>query len=189
MTRSRMITSWLFLFTLYCSFSNPCIRWILHNTNTASLKLQDEFVTQYHYSFPEHLDVSIHKTCSSKWRVEGYIYRNDFNAPFLNSIFGAFGSSNSSRSEIIQLNFSVSDVQIPDRDAEHVLIEYLISDKSHKRNQVLHDLIQSFNKQLLSIMEAESLDGPIYLKSGSNSSTKDHLEFWLKQDFDFKTLR
>ena len=46
---------------------------------------------------------------------------------------GAFGSSNSSRSEIIQLNFSVSDVQIPDRDAEHVLIEYLISDKSYKR--------------------------------------------------------
>ena len=85
-----MITSCLFLFTLYCSFSNPCIRWILYNTNTASLKLQDEFITQYHYSFPEHLDVSVHKNCSSKWRVEGYIYRNDFNAPVLNSIFGIF---------------------------------------------------------------------------------------------------
>jgi len=189
MNFSKLSVYWLFIVTLYCNHTNPCIHWVLHDTNAASLRLTDEFIGQYHHLFPEHLDYDNKADCSSTWRMEGYIYRNFLQAPAFNSIFGVLGSPNRSNIQVIQLNLSVFDLQIPDRDAEHILIEYSVSKKSFKQKKILQELAFYLNKQLTSIMQAKTIEMPIYLNALSDLYNDiDHSEFWLRRDLDLKPL-
>ena len=189
MSRFNQIVICLFLCTFYSSFCSPCIHWVLRDINTVSSKLQTEFLVQYHYQFPMHLDVVDQQRCSSQWRVQGYIYRNEVQVPVFESEFGIFGSSKNSNIEILQLNFSVSDLQIPDRNPEHVLIEYSISNNRFNLKEIVQDLVKSFHKQLISIMSAETIEAPIYLKSLKHNSPIDQLDFGVNQHFDFSFLR
>ena len=143
---------------------------------------------QYHDLFPEHQNLHLQKTCSSQWRIEGYIYRSSLKTPVFNSLFGVFGSTNRSNSEIVHLNLLVSDIQMPDRDPEHILIEYLVSDGSFKLNEVLNDLAQSFHKQLKSVLKGLLAETPIYLKSEVYSRYSDSSNFW-PRNINSKTLR
>lgn len=170
----------LFLFTVYCNFASPCIHWFFDDTGKMNSNLHDKFVMQYHYLFPEHQNLHSSKNCTSEWRIEGYIYRNNLKAPVLNSIFGVFGSTKRFKTEIIHLNLSVADIQIPDREAEHILIEYSVSDGSFKLNEVLNDLAKSFNKQLVSIVKGRLAEAPIYLNPKTYWPNSDSIDHWPK---------
>ena len=189
MSWSSQIVVSLFLYTFYSSFCSPCIHWVLRDVNTVSSKLQNEFVEQYHHQFPMHLAVVDQQRCSSRWRVQGYIYRNEVHAPVFKSEVGIFGSSKNSNLEMLQLNFSVSDLQIPDRNPEHVFIEYSIFNKRFNLKEIVQDLVKSFHEQLISIMRAETIEAPIYLKSLKHNLPTDRLDFGVNQNFDFSFLR
>tara|TARA_Y100000589_G_C27036567_1_gene581327 strand:+ start:300 stop:911 length:612 start_codon:yes stop_codon:yes gene_type:complete len=176
-------------FTIYCNFGSPCIQWVFYSSSEASKYFHDEFVRQYHLLFPEHLEIASQLACSSQWRVEGYIYRNALKVPAVDSVFGILGARNRMRTEIAQLNLSIYDVQIPDRDAEHILIEYSVSDQQLKKEEIIYELAKALNKQFINVMQAQIVTGPIQLRSSTTGAAQDDLEFWLEQEPAFKILR
>ena len=179
----------IYFFTIYCNFGSPCIQWVFYSSNEASQYFHDEFVTQYHLLFPEYLEIGSQLACSSQWRVEGYIYRNALKVPAVDSVFGILGARNRMRTEIAQLNLSIYDVQIPDRDAEHILIEYSVSDQKLKKEEIIYELAQALNKQFINVMKAQTVAAPIQLRSSLTGTTQDDLELWLEQEPAFKILR
>ncbi len=179
----------IFFFTIYCNFGSPCIQWVFYSSNEASKYVHDEFVRQYHLLFPEHLEIGAQLACSSQWRVEGYIYRNALKVPAVDSAFGILGARNRMRAEIAQLNLSIYDMQIPDRDAEHILIEYSVSDQKLKTEEIVYELAKALNKQFISVMKAQTVIAPIQLRSSITDSDQDYLELWLEREPAFKILR
>tara|TARA_Y100000589_G_scaffold1860_1_gene1701 strand:- start:2994 stop:3605 length:612 start_codon:yes stop_codon:yes gene_type:complete len=178
-----------FLVTIHCSFGSPCIQWILYSPGESSQYFHDEFIVNYHLSFPEHLKMAPHAACSSSWRIEGYIYRNTLKVPKVDSVFGVVGGEHRSRSVIAQLNLSIYDLQIPDRDSEHVLIEYSFSNQNLGKKELIIELTKSLNQQLLSIMDARTIAAPVRLHSNGAFEFRKNLNYWIKRMPNFRTLR
>ncbi len=179
----------IFFFTIYCNFGSPCIRWVFYSSSEAGTYFHDEFVRQYHLLFPEHLEIGSQLACSSQWRVEGYIYQNALKVPAVDSAFGIVGARDRMRTEIAQLNLSIYDMQIPDRDSEHILIEYSVFDQKLKTEEIIYELAKALNKQFINVMKAQTVTAPIQLRSSITGSAQDYLEFWLEQEPAFKILR
>lgn len=137
------------------NFGAPCLTWVLYSSETG-LQLQNQLVNSYHSAFPEHLQFSDHSAtyCSAKLRIEGSLNWNKFRIPAVNSEFGVIGSADHLFTQYAELNLMVFDLQTPEREAEHLIIEYWVPNQWEKLSEILDSLSASLRAQLGTIMES-----------------------------------
>ena len=145
----------LFILIVTKGFAAPCLDWIVYSKDL-DLSFRNEMVRNYHSHFPEHRQntKSSNLHCSSEWRLEGTIFWNDFRVPGVNSDFGVIGSSSRLFSQFAELNFMVYDMQTPERDPEHIIIEYSVDNQWDRISDILTSLNKSLFGQISRIIDS-----------------------------------
>ena len=170
----------LFILMFGKGFSAPCLDWVVYSRDFDS-NLRSEIIRNYHFHFPEHLQSAKTKNhyCSSKWRLEGTISWNDFRVPAVNSDFGVIGSPSRLFSQLAELNFMIYDMQTPEREPEHIIIEYWVDNQWDRISDILTSLNKSLHGQINRTIE--SLRPIDQFKSRFNSQSPTLSEFNSKQ--------